>query len=117
VRALQSTTLVCIAALLLLTAARQLLIDPLANVSVNAIWLLIQVLPLLAVIPGVLRLRVTGCFFTVLVGMLYFVHGVQASFGPTERGLDLWGLAEAFLAVALVGFASYAIRALRARSV
>ena len=75
----------------------------------------IQLLPLLAVTPGVLRLHTTSYFFAILVGMLYFVHGVQASFGPTERHLNLWGLGEAFLAVALVGFASYALRALRTR--
>ena len=105
----------CIAGLFALTGLRQLLIDPLPNATVNLAWLGIQLLPLLAVTPGVLRLHTTSYFFAILVGMLYFVHGVQASFGPTERHLNLWGLGEAFLAVALVGFASYALRALRTR--
>ena len=115
--ALRVISVACVAGLFALTGLRQLLIDPLPNPAVNLAWLGIQVLPLLAVTPGVLRLHTTSYFFAILVGMLYFVHGVQASFGPADRHLNLWGLGEAFLAVALVGFASYALRALRVRDV
>ena len=112
---LRVISLACVAALLALTSLRQLLVDPMPNATINLTWLGIQVLPLLAVTPGMLRLQTSSYFFAILVGMLYFVHGVQASFGPTHQHLNLWGLGEAFLAVALVGFASYALRALRSR--
>lgn len=116
-RSLRIITLLSTGCLLAVTAIRQLLIDPVPSAPVNAAWLTLQLLPLLAVVPGMIRLRVRGYFFAIMVGMLYFVHGVQASFGPTARNLHLWGLWEALLAVVLVVFASYAVRALRANSV
>jgi uncharacterized membrane protein len=114
-RYLQTISLLCIGGLLAITGIRQLLIDPLPDDTANATWFVIQTLPLLAVLPGMLRLNAISYFFAVIVAMLYFVHGVQASFGPAARGLNTWGMCEALLAVALVGFASYTIRALRAR--
>lgn len=113
-RALRIASLVCVVALLGLTALRQLMLDPVARPATNLLWLALQMVPLLAVVPGLWRCRPTGYFLAALVGMLYFIHGVQASFGPADAGLDRWGQAEAALAVALVAAASFGMKALRA---
>ena len=110
----RAISLACVGGLLLLTVLRQLWIDPLPSATTNAVWLALQLLPLALVAPGLFRLRTTSYLLASLVGMLYFVHGVQAGFGPRELGLHLWGWVEVGISVVLVGSACYAVRALRA---
>ena len=112
-RALRIASLICVAALLCVTAVRQLMLDPIARPAINLLWLGLQTLPLWAVVPGLWRCRPTSYLLAALVGMLYFIHGVQASFGPVDGILVRWGQAEAVLAVALVAAASFGVKALR----
>ncbi len=90
---------------------RQFFVEPLTTPSVNAIWYFIQVLPLLAVLPGMLRLQPGSIFGAALVSLLYFVHGVLLAATPNLR---VMGLFEAAVAIALLCVATYMTRSLRA---
>ena len=78
------------------------------------VWFIVQVLPLLAIIPGLLGLKSRGFFFTALVGTLYFVHGVLLAVDPTDRVI---GLVEVAFAVALVSLSTYAMKRISLGSV
>ena len=69
-------SLVCAGSLLAATGLRQFFIEPLATTSSNAIWFLIQVLPLLLPMPGALRGELRSMFMLCLVSTLYFIHAV-----------------------------------------
>ena len=106
-KALQLACLLLIGSLFALTGLRQFFIEPLATPSINAVWFLLQVLPLLAVLPGVLRLGARSYLVAALLSTLYFVHGVLLAATPELRGLGLW---EAGFSVALLVAGSYAAR-------
>ena len=112
-KALQFLCLLLVGSLFALTGLRQFFVTPLSGSGVNVLWFLIQVLPLLLVLPGILRLRVRAFFFAALAGMLYFVHGVLQAATPDLRALGLW---EVGFAMALVLAATYGTRQLRSRS-
>ena len=103
-------TLVAIGSLFSLTALRQLFLDPLDNPVSNWIWLALQVAPLLALLPGVLKANQNTYFFTICVAMLYFVHGVMVAWTPELRW---FGFAEIGFALALTAVATYVLRRLR----
>lgn len=94
-----------------LTGLRQFFVEPLAGTVSNVIWFVIQVLPLLAALPGMLRLRYRSYFFAVLAGMLYFVHGVVLVVDESHRTLGTWEVAFALLLILLC---TYTVRLLRA---
>ena len=104
-------TLVIIGSLFALTGLRQLVFEPLAGTGPNIVWLIIQVLPLLAVVPGVLTKHINSYFFTIVVAMMYFVHGVMVAATEPLRWL---GLIEVVFSLALVTVATYLLRRLRA---
>jgi len=93
-----------------LTGLRQFFVEPLGGGVANLLWFLIQVLPLLAVLPGMLRLSHRAYFFAILAGLLYFVHGVLLAAGGEHRTLGLWEVAFALLLVLLC---TYEVRLLR----
>jgi len=96
-----------IGSLFALTGLRQFFVYPLDNSSANMIWFMVQVLPLLAVLPGLLRLKPRAFFFTALVSTLYFVHGVLLVVDPLDR---MMGFFEAGFAVALLSLSTYAVK-------
>jgi uncharacterized membrane protein len=111
---MKALTLVClglIGSLFALTGLRQFFVEPLASPSSNAIWFFIQVLPLLAVLPGVLMRSARSYLLAALASTLYFIHGVLLAATPELRGLGLW---EAGFSVGLLVAASYAARGLSA---
>jgi uncharacterized membrane protein len=110
IRGLLFLSLVGLGSLLALTGLRQLFIAPLDDPVSNAIWFLIQVLPLLGVLPGMLRLRARSFLLAALAAMLYFSHGVVLAVEPALRVL---GVLEAVFAVGLVLTATYALRGIR----
>ncbi|MEZ5558904.1 MAG: DUF2069 domain-containing protein [Pseudomonadales bacterium] len=110
---LQFLCLLLMGSLFAVTGLRQFFVDPLANPLSNTLWFAVQVLPLVAVLPGLLRLRVNGFFFATLAASLYFIHGVMAAATPDLRALGLW---ETGFASALFATASFAIRRLRQAS-
>ena len=109
-RGLQFLCLLWIGSLFALTGLRQFFVEPLANPIPNLIWFVIQVLPLLAVLPGVLSLRIRSYLFATLAAMLYFFHGVLLTVDPDDRTLGFW---EVGFSLALVLTASFALRHLR----
>ena len=109
-RGLQFLTLFCIGSLFALTGLRQFFVEPLASANTNLIWFGIQVLPLLLVLPGVLRLTPRSYLFAILAAMLYFCHGVLQAVLAEDRLIGLW---EVGFSLALVLTASFALRHLR----
>jgi uncharacterized membrane protein len=103
----QFLCLILIGSLFALTGLRQFFVTALAEPLPNTAWFVVQVLPLLAVLPGVLRGSARGFFFAVLAAMLYFVHGVWLAVEPGLRALGLWQIA---FSIVLVIAASFAMR-------
>ena len=89
-RGLQFLCLLCLGSLFALTGLKQFFIEPLASTGTNLVWFLIQVLPLLAVTPGVLRLKARSYLLAVLAAMLYFSHGVLEATSTDMRAYGLW---------------------------
>lgn len=104
-------SLVMLGSLIALTGLRQFFIEPLATTQSNIIWFLIQVLPLLAVVPGMLRMHYRSCFFAVLAASLYLIHGVLLAAVPETQVL---GLTEVGFSLALIFCATYLVRGIRA---
>ncbi len=103
-----------IGSLFALTGLRQFFIHPLQDSSTNLIWFIVQVLPLLLVLPGLLGLKPRGFFFTALVSTLYFVHGVLLAVDPADRAI---GLVEVGFAVVLLSLSGYAMKRMSLGSV
>lgn len=112
VQGLQFLTLMLAGSLFALTGLRQFFVQPLENPLPNTLWFVIQVLPLLLVLPGLLRLKTRSFFFAALAAMLYFAHGILLTATPDHRTLGLW---ETGFAMALVLVATFAVRELQRR--
>jgi uncharacterized membrane protein len=110
VQGLQFLTLIAIGSLFALTGLRQFFVEPLANPAPNLIWFIIQVLPLLLVLPGILKLSPRSYLLGALGAMLYFSHGVLLAVSPEHRTLGLW---EIGIALLLVTTATLVLRALK----
>lgn len=109
-RGLQFLCLLWIGSLFALTGLRQFFVEPLESTTPNLIWFTIQVLPLLLVVPGILRLKARSFLLATLAAMLYFCHGVLQAVSVEDRLLGLW---EVGFALALVLTSSFAVRHLR----
>ena len=112
-KALQFLCVLLVGCLFALTGLRQFFVAPLPGSGSNLAWFVVQVLPLLLVLPGILRLQVRSFFFASLAGMLYFVHGILQAATPELRVMGLW---EVGFAMALILVATYGTRQLRSRS-
>ena len=91
-------SLVCAGSLLPVTGLRQFFIEPLNTSSSNVIWFLIQVLPLLAPLPGALQGHLRSMFILCLVSSLYFIHAVLVI---NDEPLFFVALVEMFFALGL----------------
>lgn len=109
-RGLQLLCLFCVGSLFALTGLKQFFIEPLTSTLSNVLWFGVQVLPLLAVTPGILRLRARSYLLAVLAAMLYFSHGVLEATTTDMRAYGFW---EVGFAMGLVLTASFALRHLR----
>ena len=109
-RGLQFVCLLSIGSLFALIGLRQFFVEPLEDKVVNASVFLVQVLPLLLVLPGILRLKPRSYLLAVLAAMLYFCHGVWLAVAPEQRVLGLGGVGLAMVGV-LAG--AYALRHLK----
>ena len=107
VRALQFCCLVMIGSLFALTGLRQFFVHPLEDSSINLVWFIVQVLPLLLALPGLLRRKSRGFFFAAMASTLYFVHGVLLAVDPSDRML---GLFEVGFAITLLTLSTYAVK-------
>jgi uncharacterized membrane protein len=94
----------------------------LAPKSSPAFWLTVKIVPLLWLLPGLLRQRARSLVLASLFILLYLSEGLvllwterAAGFSP---GSHLpWALAETILSVAFILSAAYAVRTLRAHGV
>ena len=111
-RGLQFLTLLAAGSLFALTGLRQFFVEPLANPLPNTLWFLIQVTPLLLVLPGVLAMKARSFLLASLAAMLYFCHGVLLTVAEEDQALGFW---EVGFALALVLVASFAVREIRRR--
>lgn len=101
----QFLTFICIGSLFAVTGFRQFLLDPLADTPVNAAWFVVQVIPLLAPLPGFLSGSIRSTFLLCLFSLLYFIHGVMYAYEV------LWlGLVEVFFALALCAITAFIVR-------
>lgn len=107
----QFLALVLLGSLFAVTGLRQFFLEPLPDPLSNGVWFLIQVAPLLLVLPGVLRGSHRGYFYAVLAASLYFVHGAMEAATADLRGAALW---ETGFAVGLIAVACLAMRRLGA---
>ncbi len=101
-KGLQLISLLLIGSIFALTGLRQFFVSPLQGAVLNLLWFLAQVLPLLFLLPGILRLRARAYFFAAMVSMLYFIHGILLTIMPDSRAMGLWEVGLAMLLV-LVG--------------
>ena len=106
-------TFVMIGSLIGVTGMRQFFVEPLPDPSVNAIWFVLQILPLLLCLPAAMRGQLKGMFFLCLVSTLYFIHGVLIVFDPA---LFYWAVAELFFSLALCGITALFVRKRRESS-
>jgi uncharacterized membrane protein len=101
--------LLALGSLVALTGVRQFMLEPLANPETNIAWFALQILPLIAVLPGLLRASARSALLASLAAMLYFVHGVLVA--ATEP-LRVFGVLECTAAIVLVASAALLVRAL-----
>jgi len=109
----QFVALLLIGSLFALTGLRQFFVQPLASPLPNLIWFVVQVAPLLAILPGILRFPERGFFYAILAAMLYFIHGVMEAATADLRTIALWEIA---FATGLVTVGSLAMRRINRQS-
>lgn len=100
--------LMLLGSLLAITGVRQFMLDPISNNATNGLWFALQILPLLLVLPGLLRGQRNGFVYCALAALLYLVHGIMLASDPQWQRL---GMLEAGLALALTAVASRAAKA------
>lgn len=103
---------IAMGSLFALFGLRYFFIAPAGSTLSSGVWFLIAVIPLLILLPGLLRptrpaARLTF-FLATMVGMLYFVHGVWVATSPELRSLGLWQTGFALLLTALGSLATRA---------
>ncbi len=76
----------------------------------NIIWFIVQILPLLVTLPGLITGQVRSTFVLCLVSLLYFIHGVLLAF---ESENVIFGWMEIVFALGLCGSTAMLVRKLR----
>ncbi len=103
-------SLMMVGSLFAMTGLRQFFIEPLDDAGVNAAWFIIQLLPLLLPLPGVLRSSLRPVFFMCMSSMLYFIHGVLVVSDPE---MLLFGVFEILFALGLCASTAIMVRKIR----
>ena len=91
-----------------ITGLRQFFLSPWSDPTVNFIWFLVQVSPLLLTLPGLLRGNVRSTFILCLASLLFFAHGILIVFENAALAA-----AEVVCALALCGTTTMLVRKLR----
>ena len=99
---------ILVGSLCAITGLRQFLLDPIGQAHLDLLWFGLQLLPLLMLLPGLIRARRKAFMYCALVSLFYFVHGIMLSTNPELQRL---GILEAGLALVLTTIASLAARA------
>ncbi|MEQ8859641.1 MAG: DUF2069 domain-containing protein [Pseudomonadales bacterium] len=108
-KGLQFLALALTGSLFAVTGLRQFFVEPLDDAVSNAAWFVLQVAPLLLVLPGILRGSHRGYFYAIFAASLYFIHGTMEAATADQRTMALW---ETGFAVGLITVASLAMRRL-----
>ncbi len=103
-------SLMMVGSLFAMTGLRQFFIEPLDDAGVNAAWFVIQLLPLLLPLPGLLRGNLRPVFFMCMSSMLYFIHGVLVVSDPD---MQLFGIFEILFALGLCAATAILVRKIR----
>ena len=93
-------TLLCLALLIAWQLTWHAWLVPAGGLAL-LIWLLLAVLPLLLCAAAVLARRANGLFWSGVVALPYFCHGVMEAWAAAEP-LRPWALIEALIAISLV---------------
>ena len=102
--------LLLVGSLFSLTGLRQFFIEPLPTTGVNVVWFIIQLLPLLLPLPGLLRGNLRSTFFLCMTSTLYFIHGVLVVFEPSMR---VFGSFEIIFSLGLCATTALLVRKIR----
>lgn len=105
---------ILLGSLFAITGLRQFMLDPIQKPMLDGMWFVLQVAPLLIVLPGLLGGTRKGFMYCALVSLFYFVHGVMLSTNPELQRL---GILEAGLALVLATVATLAGKAAKDDSV
>ena len=92
---------------------RQFFLQPLGDSGANLVWFVLQVLPLLLPLIGVIRGGLRSTFFLCMASTLYFIHGVLIVF---DAGFRLLGATEIIFALGLCATTAMMIRRMRETS-
>ncbi len=103
-------SLMMVGSLFAMTGLRQFFIEPLDDAGVNAAWFVIQLLPLLLPLPGLLRGNLRPVFFMCMSSTLYFIHGVLVVSDPE---MQLFGIFEILFALGLCATTAILVRKIR----
>ncbi len=106
------TTFVALGSLVAMIGLKQFFLWPIDDNTINVIWFLLQVAPLLLPLPGIMSGQVRATFIVCLASQLYFVAGVLAMVDETTR---LYGAVEITFALMLCGSTTMLVRKLRER--
>ncbi len=101
---------VMLGSLVALTGLRQFFVEPLANPLPNVIWFVLQLMPLLLPLPGLMRLKLSSTFILCMSSTLYFIHGVYVISDPK---LQLLGVFEISFSLGLCATTAYLVRMIR----
>ena len=85
--------LLLVGSLVALTGLRQFFVEPLDGTLPNLIWFVLQLLPLLLPLPGLLHVKLRSTFVMCMTSMLYFIHGVLLVFDPAMRLMGAFEIA------------------------
>lgn len=105
---------ILIGSLLAITGLRQFMLDPINKLELDGMWFLLQIAPLLVILPGLLSGTRKGFMYCALASLFYLVHGVMLSTNPE---LQRMGILEAGLALVLATVATLAGKAAKDDSV
>lgn len=85
-------------------------------IAQNIVWFIVQILPLLVTLPGLITGQVRSTFVLCLVSLLYFIHGVLLAFEPggqVDLSNALMGTIEIIFALGLCGSTAMLVRKFR----
>ena len=102
--------LLLLGSLVALTGLRQFFLEPLASTGTNIAWFIIQLLPLLVPLPGLMRVQLRSTFILCMTSLLYFIHGTLIVFDADKQ---LLGGFEIVFALGLCAVTALLVRKIR----
>ncbi len=104
------SSFICLGSVIGLLGMRQLVLSTDGSMGQSVIWFIMQILPLLVTLPGLISSQVRATFILCLASLLYFIHGVLVAFEP---GNLVFGLLIIGFSLGLCGSTAALVRAWR----